>query len=521
MISVDLLLSASSFLLALYFYMKKPNAYSSLPLPPGPKGWPVIGNLLDMPTEFEWKTYHEWSKKLGTDILHVSVMGTNIIVLDSPEAVLELMERRSSIYSDRARMPMINELMKWSFNVGFMPYGEYWRKHRRLMHQLLHPTAALRFRPHEIKATHNLLERFLDNPNDPIGNLRYMAGETVLSVAYGIDIKPKEDPYIQTAEQGVHPLVAAAVPGAFLVDMLPWLKYVPEWVPGAGFQKKAKAWGKLAMRMVDMPFEAAKKQIMEGSAKPSFTSFSLERVDEGVKDEAYQEPIIRGSAGTMYAAGSDTTVSAITSCILALLENPEILKKAQAELDSVVTPGHLPDFDDEASLPYITALTMETLRWRDVVPIAIPRYLQVDDEYKGYRLPKGSIVIPNAWAMLHDENVYPDPFTFKPERFLTKDGMIDKSVRDPRHACFGFGRRICPGRYMAFSAVWIALASIVYCFDIKKAVDEHGKEIELKHEYLSALVIFPKPFKCSITPRSPQHVRAIRSAVLEHEFEAN
>ncbi|KXN82774.1 O-methylsterigmatocystin oxidoreductase [Leucoagaricus sp. SymC.cos] len=519
MISLDLCLSTSSFLLALYFYLKKSNYYASLPLPPGPKGWPVIGNLLDMPVEFEWKTYHEWCKKFGTDILHVPVMGTNIIVLDSPEAVMELMERRSSVYSDRARMPMINELMHWSFNVGFMPYGEFWRKHRRLMHQLLHPTAALQFRPHELKATHSLLKRFLENPENVIGNLRYMAGETIMSVAYGLPIKPKDDIYIQTAERGVHPLVAAAVPGAFLVDMLPWLKYVPEWMPGAGFQKKAREWGTLAKRMVELPYSDAKKRIAEGTAAPSFTSFSLQRVEEGTTDEAYQEPVIRGSAGTMYAAGSDTTVSAITSCILGLLENPEILRKAQAELDSVIKPGHLPDFDDEESLPYITALTMETLRWRDVVPIAIPRYLQIDDEYKGYRLPKGSIVIPNAWAMLHDEDVYPDPFTFKPERFLTKDGKIDKSVRDPRHACFGFGRRVCPGRYMAFSAVWIALASILYCFDIKKAKDEEGNTIELNHEYLSALVIFPKPFKCSIKPRSERHERIIKSAVLEHEFE--
>ncbi|EKM82076.1 hypothetical protein AGABI1DRAFT_105435 [Agaricus bisporus var. burnettii JB137-S8] len=508
----DLYLSAASFLLALYFYLKKPNQHASLPLPPGPKGWPVIGNLLDMPTEFEWKTYHEWSKNLDTDILHVPVMGTNLIVLDSPEAVMELLERRSSIYSDRARMPMIR-----SFNVGFMPYGDFWRKSRRLMHELLHPTAALRFRPHELKATHHLLERLLDNPKNVIENLRYLAGETIISIAYGLDIKPKDDPYIQTAERGVHPVAAAAVPGAFLVDMLPILKYVPEWMPGAGFQKKAREWGKLALMMVDLPFEAAKKLIAEGKAKPSFTSYSMQRAQEN-EDEAYQENVIRCSAGTMYAAGSDTTVAAITSCILAMLENPEMLKKAQAQLDSVVKSGHLPDFDDEESLPYITAITMEVLRWRDVVPIAIPRYLQVDDEYKGYKLPKGSVVIPNAWAMLHDETVYPDPFTFKPERFLTKDGKIDKTVRDPRHTCFGFGRRICPGRYMAFSAVWIAIASILYCFDIKKAVDEDGNVIQPSHEYLSALVVFPKPFECSIKPRSDRHERAIRSAVLEHEF---
>ena len=83
-----------------------------------------------------------------------------------------------------------------------------------------------------------------------------------MSVAYGLEVKPKNDPYIKTAEQGVHPLVAAGVPGAFLVDVLPILKYVPEWMPGAGFQKKAKEWRKLARTMIELPFSAAKRNIV-------------------------------------------------------------------------------------------------------------------------------------------------------------------------------------------------------------------------------------------------------------------
>lgn len=89
-----------------------------------------------------------------------------------------------------------------------------------------------------------------------------MAGETIMSVAYGLEVKPKDDPYIRTAEQGVHPLVAAAVPGAFLVDVLPILKYVPEWMPGAGFQTKAREWKKLARAMVEVPFTAAKRNLV-------------------------------------------------------------------------------------------------------------------------------------------------------------------------------------------------------------------------------------------------------------------
>ena len=61
----------------------------------------------------------------------------------------------------------------------------------------------------------------------------------------------------------------------------------------------------------------------------------------------------------------------MTSCVLGLLEHPEIVKKAQAQIDGVIKLGHLPDLDDEPSLPYITAIVKEALRWRDVVPLGI------------------------------------------------------------------------------------------------------------------------------------------------------
>lgn len=100
--------------------------------------------------------------------------------------------------------------------------------------------------------------------------------------------------------------------------------------------------------------------------------------------------------------------------------------------------------------------------------------------------------------MLHDERVYEDPFAFKPDRFINPTtGDLDFSrARDPEHACWGFGRRICPGRYMAFPVVWLAIASLIYCFDFEKArvkvVNADGEEeervVELTHEYVPALV---------------------------------
>lgn len=131
--------------------------------------------------------------------------------------------------------------------------------------------------------------------------------------------------------------------------------------------------------------------------------------------------------------------------------------------------------------------------------------MTTDDEYNGYRLPAGAVVIGNTWwalsrmpvsmpllfthssrAILHDEESYPDPFSFKPERFI-KDGKLNPEVQDPEVAAFGFGRRICPGRHMATATIWMAVASILAAFKITKAIDEDGNIIEPSGEYSSGL----------------------------------
>jgi len=169
------------------------------------------------------------------------------------------------------------------------------------MHQSFHPTAAQQFRPHSLRAARNLLSRFLEKPDDVIGNLRNMAGETIMSIAYGLEIQPENDPYVKMAEKGFQPLVAAAVPGAYLVDTLHFLKHVPEWVPGAGFQKKAREWKKWARKMVEVPFEAAKRNIAAGVSPPCFVSINFEKMESGEADETYHEDVIQATAGTLYA----------------------------------------------------------------------------------------------------------------------------------------------------------------------------------------------------------------------------
>lgn len=123
-----------------------------------------------------------------------------------------------------------------------------------------------------------------------------------------------------------------------------------------------------------------------------------------------------------------------------MILNPKVMKKAQDELDRVVGKGELPKFSDKDNLPYIGALVKEVLRWNPPSPISIPTRSMRDDVYRGYLIPAGATVIQNVWAIFRDPNIYPDPETFNPDRFL-KDGKINPLVFDPEERAFGAGRR--------------------------------------------------------------------------------
>ncbi|KAJ7496460.1 cytochrome P450 [Mycena latifolia] len=519
-------------IIILFYGIRWKRNRSRLPLPPGPKKLPLVGNLFDMPADRQWEAYRDWSKEFDSDIIHVDVAGTSIVVLSSMEAIRDLFDKRSTLYSDRPRMPMLVELMGWDFGTGFLKYGEpkndpddhfhdpsqvmngwcHWkivmRSHRKMFHEAFNTVAVKQFQPQERAAAHALLRRILSDAKDVMHHFRHMAGALIMDVTYGIDVDSNSQ-YIDLAEEAMHGLSTASLPGRFLVDTFPALKYVPSWVPGADFKRQAKDWHKATRGLLELPFAQAKREIALGIAPPSFTSLSLAALEESKdKENGGQEALIKATAANMYSAGADTTVAALGTFILAMLANPEAQKKAQAELDSVIGTGHLPDFTDAAALPYVSAVVKEVLRWRNVAPIAIPHYLSIDDEYRGYRIPAGSIVIGNAWAILNDEDVYPDPHTFKPQRFL---GDEYPTVQDPEMAAFGFGRRICPGRHMAVSSLWITIASILATMDIQKARDAHGKELEPSYEYFPGLISAPLPFECSITPRSAHAAEAIHA----------
>ncbi|KAI0071338.1 cytochrome P450 [Panus rudis PR-1116 ss-1] len=483
--------------------------------PPGPPGYPIVGNINAIPQHEAWFKFLEWSRQYKSDVIGLRIFGTNIVVLNSLEAATELLDKRSSIYSDRPHMTMIEDLVGYRWMVSFVKYGEHWRNMRRAFHQEFNQVAIQRFRPIQVKACHELLRKFISRPETFMADIRHLAGRIIMRTAYGTDIKDDGDRFIKIGEESLHAISATTNAGSYLVDSLPILRYLPEWFPGAGFQREAKAWAPYVSAMLTEPYAYLKQQMIAGNANQCAATSLLEGMVKEAKDPAYTEQIVQRTLGSMYTGKFQLcTVTALCFFMLAMVLYPEVQKKAQKELDSVLGIEVLPNFHDRPSLPYIEAVVNETLRWHPVAPLNVAHRLTEDDFYNGYFLKEGSVVVANIWAILHDENVYPEPYRFNPDRFM-KDGQSDPHILDPEVAAFGFGRRICPGQALANETLWIVIASVLAAFEITPAVDEKGEKIIPTEEFSPGLLSYPKPFKCQIRPRSNEWRAIVDATALD------
>ncbi|KAJ3752562.1 cytochrome P450 [Lentinula raphanica] len=528
-------------------------------LPPGPLSLPYIGNLRYFISRPNWFTYTEWYQKYDSDIVHVNIAGSSYIILNSLEAATELLERRSGIYSSRWALPKFRMLAdmiglvslspfnlgspsehlryagryKWSFVL--MPYGPEWKAQRKLCTNMFNPNNPDEHESRELKATRIFLLKLHKSPDDLFQHLLDMAGSTILSIVYGFDVAAVQHSlHTVNAEEGAQGFLQASILGNFLVDDVPWLRYVPSWFPGASFQAQAQFWRKYMEKILHGPFDEMKNHfVSEWNISVSCVWYLTLAGPSPIRGwnlvlfpDAWGkllEMFIKSVAASLYLGGTDTTVTTLKSFFLAMIQYPECQKKAQQELDCIIGRNRLPDFADKDTLPYIEAILHETMRrariltqkWQPTTPAGLPHLVSEEDVYNGYRIPKNSIVITNMWAMMRDERNFKDPFTSNPDRYIRlADGQLDLDLLKRATAGFGFGRRICPGKHMALSAMWIAIASILSVFEISKAVDENGQVIEPSMKFKSTMLQNqPLAYKLSIKLRSPDCLRVMQTDV--------
>ncbi|RFU81476.1 o-methylsterigmatocystin oxidoreductase [Trichoderma arundinaceum] len=513
------------FVLYRLFFRKKPN---TLPLPPGPKPLPVIGNIKDLPPpgvpEFEhWLPFKE---KYG-GISSVSIMGQTMIILQDKEAIGELLEKTSLKTSARPKFFFATEMCGFGTFLPAMQYDDPFRKQRRFIHQQLGTKVlASRFNDIQDVESKRFLLRVLNDPQDYFEHIKAChpltisseASAIILKITYGYNIEPRgQDPLVKLIEDVMSNLGQAFIPLAWLVDIIPAIRHLPDWFPGTGFKQTARKWKSANEAVTSSPYNFVQKQMEMGIHQhQSYVSELIKTYGNGDGTGVSEEDaeVIRMTATAMYGGGADTTVSTIMAFTIAMMLFPNVQRKAQEEIDRVVGSDRLPDYKDRENLPYVDALVKEAIRYFPVVPIATAHRTEEEIFIRGYRIPQSSFILASIWCLLHDPEVYQDPLVFDPERFLEP-----RNEPDPADDVFGYGRRVCPGRYLATESLFLTLARLLAAFTISKGVDENGKEIDVELKHAPGLVDHPAEFAYNIRPRNENYAYLVRRAGADHPWE--
>ncbi|KAK7028945.1 hypothetical protein VNI00_014785 [Paramarasmius palmivorus] len=483
-----------------------------LPLPPGPRGYPIIGNITQLDTERHWHTFVQWKKEYGRfavpplpftynrawkltvspgDIVHFRLFNQSVILLNTAKATGDLLDRRASNYSERPRLPVLEHLTGgMENNIISANHGPMWRSQRRAAHNALNMRVIKGYYPIQMREAVQLALDMLDSPNNWMKHTHRFASIESASVIYN---DPSHGQALSVLTDFLDTIAEVSGPGKYLANHIHLFEHVPECF--ANWKKMTREKYELFSEKFLFCFKEIKGAVLrKEEIGPSFCATMSETHDQHGLNETQAAWL----AAVLYSAGYETTANALGWLLLAMASFPEVQQKVQAELDSVIGRTRIPTLDDMVNLPYYRAVVKEVLRWRPPVPFGVFHGSKEDDVYEGYYIPKGSAIVGNILAIDHEEMLYgPNPNHFIPERFLNPDGTHKPSPADTKeegHFSFGFGRRICPGRHLANNAL-LSFAVVLWAMIIEPGSDADGGKVGITtddrgHGILSRANIF-------------------------------
>ncbi|KAG0700485.1 cytochrome P450 [Suillus ampliporus] len=437
---------------------------SGLPLPPSPPTWRLRGHSL--PPRNSFLTIGGWIDEYGPLITIRSGL-ENIVIIGRYKAVVDIMESQGKWVADRPLIMSAGEIFGGVLSMALTPFGARFHRMRRALHTHLQSKAAGAYQPLQMSHAKNTVLSILDDPYNFQNHVTTFTATTIMKVAYGKNTPTfATDPEIVEARQLVGTTRATFRPGAYLVDTIPWLKYVP-W-----YGRDLKQSFERTTKLNDDRLNRVKEQMQSNvDIGPSFAKHML----ESSHIYGLSQSEMASLAGSFFGAGSATTSAAICTVFMAAACFPEEQAKVQAELDAVIGRRQAPTFADQKSLPCLQAFISEALRWRPPSPYGLAHRTTKEVVWENYCIPAGTTVFGSPWAISRDPEVHPEPHAFKPQRWIDGQGRLRD---DLKFFVYGFGRRVCPGQHVANRSIFINSLLILWAFrltlDSTKPLDDMG-----------------------------------------------
>ena len=462
---------------------------------PGPRGWPVLGNLPQIrPPEFHLQM-ERWAQQYGS-YFQLRMGPFRLLVTADHEAVVAVLRDRPDGFRRLARMEQVGLEMGLKGGL-FGVNGETWKRQRRMVMAAFDPGHVKRYFPALVTCADRLRGRWQraaqsGSSIDLQADLMRFTVDAIAGLAFGTDVNTLESDQdvIQNHLDKIFPKLYSR-----MITAVPYWRYFK--TPSDRALARALASVDTA---IDGFVQAARQRLADDPARRAAPQNLLEAMlvaaDEpgsGIDDNQ-----VAGNVLTMLLAGEDTTANTLAWCIWLLKEHPAALARAQAEVRCVmadggpVTPAHL------AKLDFVEACMHETMRLKPVAS-QLPLQAVKDTVVGDVAVPAGSVVVSLLRVAGMDDSLLPDASLFRPERWLGEDGLSAASAKRLSMP-FGAGPRICPGRYLALQEMKMVLLTLLQHFDIQSVATSSGGAPAERLAFAMA----PVGLQIRLAPRSAQ-----------------
>ncbi|KAK4183360.1 putative cytochrome P450 E-class, group I [Podospora australis] len=487
---------------------------SSVPKFPGPKQYPIVGRIHDLPRFSLWLKFQEWAREHGP-IYQTRAVDQTFIIISDEKIAEELLVKRGHIYSGR---PQIRSLIDHKTGPGYsalMDRNDNWKIQRKWCHAAMAEAYRHHFYGHVEKEMKRYLGLMLLDPARFLDYTREYCGRVMSRLAWDDATQGKTNG--DSADCTLH---CMSVSGPITNTVSP-LWHLPAFMnPWYNFEIKRerdqRAWWR-------NNFGFAKERMLKGTLPNDTWAYryfeQLQREGNKTLEQTDDKELFASCMiGFLNLVGVVTISGPLKFFLMAMGLHPEWQKKSQDEIDRVCG-DRMPTMQDFADLPTVRACLKETVRWRSGVPLGVPHQAERDDEYRGVEIKKGTIVLACEWTLNRVPEKYPDGDNFRPERWLEPGWPTyqEPLTRYPNfregHSMhtFGWGRRTCLGQNIVDDEMFVFGAATLWAFNSgPKICPRTGVPVPIDTQATNSHVILePRPYHLSFKPRSDERAKQI------------
>ncbi|XP_073481204.1 cytochrome P450 2K4-like [Aquarana catesbeiana] len=453
---VTILLSVVVILFLAYVYNKSQDKYKNFP--PGPKPWPIIGNMLSVDMKKPHKTFIELSKTYGP-VIGVQMGMQKMVALCGYDAVKDALINHAEEFSDRPRAPILNKMQRENGLV--FTNGETWKVMRRFALSTLRDYGmGKRTIEDKISEEAEFLVQTIESHGGKPFNNQTIINAAVANIIVSILLSRRfeyEDPTIQKLMRLVNENVRLlGSPRVRLYNSFPFLV---GFLPGG--HKKMDENRLQIQNFIRATFTKQRKELDVNDQRNLVDTF-LAKQQEGKPESTlyFHDDNLTALVANLFAAGMETTSTTLRWGLLLMMKYPNIQKKVQEEIEKVIGTAQL-RLEHRKQMPYTDAVVHEILRYGDIAPGSVPHATSQDVTFRGYFIPKGTTVIPVLSSVLREKSYFEKPYEFYPEHFLDSKGNLKKV---DAFIPFSSGKRSCAGETLAKMELFLFFTTLLQHF---------------------------------------------------------